>query len=170
MEGVALAVMLPPWSYKSELLTPKPKAYHHLPYRRSPSSPRRQTGINRPVLWRTAFQADGLVVCYLHRGRCPRLLIVVPSRHRSACGMRVIWIPSRHRSACGFYFITDLTDLTDLTVRGDCALMRPIGLGEYVTGICSRRVLAFPSDRLTHILPLAGHHKSTIITNATHVL
>ena len=24
-------VMLPPWSYKSELLTPKPKAYHHLP-------------------------------------------------------------------------------------------------------------------------------------------
>ena len=34
-------VMLPPWSYKSELLTPKPKAYHHLPYRRSPSSPRR---------------------------------------------------------------------------------------------------------------------------------
>ena len=41
MEGVALAAMLPPWSYKSELLTPKPKAYHHLPYRRSPSSPRR---------------------------------------------------------------------------------------------------------------------------------
>ena len=31
MEGDALAVMLPPWSYKSELLTPKPKAYHHLP-------------------------------------------------------------------------------------------------------------------------------------------
>ena len=26
MEGVALAAMLPPWSYKSELLTPKPKA------------------------------------------------------------------------------------------------------------------------------------------------
>ena len=24
-------VMLPLWSYKSELLTPKPKAYHHLP-------------------------------------------------------------------------------------------------------------------------------------------
>ena len=106
----------------------------------------------------------------LYRGRCPRLLKVVPSRHRSACGMRVIWIPSRHRSACGFYFTTDLTDWTDFTVRGDCALMRPIGLGEYVTGICSRRVLAFPSDRLTHILPLAGHHKSTIITNATHVL
>ena len=32
---------LPLWSYKSELLTPKPKAYHHLPCRRSPSSPRR---------------------------------------------------------------------------------------------------------------------------------
>ena len=30
MEGVALAVMLPLWSYKSELLTPKPKAYHFL--------------------------------------------------------------------------------------------------------------------------------------------
>ena len=41
MEGDALAVTLPLWSYKSELLTPKPKAYHHLPYRRSPSSPRR---------------------------------------------------------------------------------------------------------------------------------
>ena len=26
MEGVALAAMLPPWSYKSEFLTPKPKA------------------------------------------------------------------------------------------------------------------------------------------------
>ena len=31
MEGVALAAILPLWSYKSELLTPKPKAYHHLP-------------------------------------------------------------------------------------------------------------------------------------------
>ena len=41
MEGDALAAMLPLWSYKSELLTPKPEAYHHLPYRRSPSSPRR---------------------------------------------------------------------------------------------------------------------------------
>ena len=26
------------------------------------------------------------------RGRCPRLLMVVPSRHRSACGVLVIWI------------------------------------------------------------------------------
>ena len=39
--GRCPAVMLPPWSYKSELLTPKPEAYHHLPCRRSPSSPRR---------------------------------------------------------------------------------------------------------------------------------
>ena len=30
MEGDALAVMLPLCSYKSELLTPKPEAYHHL--------------------------------------------------------------------------------------------------------------------------------------------
>ena len=58
MEGVALAVMLPPWSYMSEPLTPKPGAYHHLPYRRSPSSPRRYTEINRPILWRTALQAE----------------------------------------------------------------------------------------------------------------
>ena len=28
MEGDALAAMLPLWSYKSELLTPKPEAYH----------------------------------------------------------------------------------------------------------------------------------------------
>ena len=41
MEGVALAAMLPLWSYKSELLTPKPEAYQHLLCRRSPSSPRR---------------------------------------------------------------------------------------------------------------------------------
>ena len=40
-EGVALAAMLPLWSYKSELLMPKTEAYHHLPYRKSPSSPRR---------------------------------------------------------------------------------------------------------------------------------
>ena len=29
--GLCPDVMLPPWSYKSELLTPKPEAYHHLP-------------------------------------------------------------------------------------------------------------------------------------------
>ena len=28
MEGVTLAAMLPLWSYKSKLLTPKPEAYH----------------------------------------------------------------------------------------------------------------------------------------------
>ena len=39
--GRCPAAMLPPWSYKSELITPKPKAYHHLPCRRTPSSPRR---------------------------------------------------------------------------------------------------------------------------------
>ena len=36
-----------------------------------------------PILWRTALQA-AFAVCYLYRGRCPRLLRVVPSRHRSA--------------------------------------------------------------------------------------
>ena len=51
----------------------------------------------RPVLWRTALQA-AFVVCYLYRGRCPRLLIVVPSRHQSASGL---------------YFTTDLTNRTD---------------------------------------------------------
>ena len=39
-----------------------------------------------PVLWRTALQA-AFVVGYLIRGRCPRLLIVVPSRHQSTCGV-----------------------------------------------------------------------------------
>ena len=29
--GRCPAAMLPLWSYKSKLLTPKPKAYHHLP-------------------------------------------------------------------------------------------------------------------------------------------
>ena len=51
----------------------------------------------RPILWRTALQA-AFVVCYLYRGRCPRLLIVVPSRHQSASGL---------------YFTTDLTNRTD---------------------------------------------------------
>ena len=39
--GLCPAVKLPIRSYKSELLTPKSKTYHHLLYRRSPSSPRR---------------------------------------------------------------------------------------------------------------------------------
>ena len=51
----------------------------------------------RPILWRTALQA-AFVVCYLYRGRCPRLLIVVPSRDQSASGL---------------YFTTDLTNRTD---------------------------------------------------------
>ena len=37
----------------------------------------------------------------LIRGRCPRLLKVVPSRHQSARGVLVMRLPSRHRSACG---------------------------------------------------------------------
>ena len=45
----------------------------------------------------TRFQA-AFVVCYLYRGRCPRLLMVVPSRHQSASGL---------------YFTTDLTNRTD---------------------------------------------------------
>ena len=44
----------------------------------------------RPVLWRTALQA-AFVVCYLYRGRCPRLLKVVTSRHQSASGF--IFLP-----------------------------------------------------------------------------
>ena len=66
-----------------------------------------------------------------------------------------------------FFFNTDLTDLRGVV---NVLLWGPQALREYVTGICSRHVLAFPSDRLTHILPLAGHHKSTIITNDTNVL
>ena len=54
-------------------------------------------GRNKPILRRTALQA-AFVVCYLYRGRCPRLLRVVPSRHQSASGL---------------YFTTDLTDETD---------------------------------------------------------
>ena len=45
----------------------------------------------------TRFQA-AFVVCYLYRGRCPRLLMVVPSRHQSASSL---------------YFTTDLTNRTD---------------------------------------------------------
>ena len=38
-----------------------------------------------PILWRTALQAEASR-WVLIRGRCPRLLMVVPSRQRSACG------------------------------------------------------------------------------------
>ena len=37
------------------------------------------------ILWRTALQAEASR-WVLIRGRCPRLLRVVPSRHQSACG------------------------------------------------------------------------------------
>ena len=37
----------------------------------------------------------------LIRGRCPRLLKVVPSRHQSARGVLVMRLPSRHQSARG---------------------------------------------------------------------
>ncbi len=50
-----------------------------------------------PVLWRTALQAASEDTIYI-RGRCPRLLMVVPSRHQSASGL---------------YFTTDLTNRTD---------------------------------------------------------
>ena len=50
MEGDALAAMLPPWSYMSELLTPKPKACHHLhSYGHHPRQGDKQ-GINRFAL------------------------------------------------------------------------------------------------------------------------
>ena len=45
-----------------------------------PMSPKRE-----PILWRTALQAASEDTIYI-RGRCPRLLMVVPSRHQSACG------------------------------------------------------------------------------------
>ena len=68
-----------------------------------------KTKINRPILRRTALQA-AFVVRYRYRGRCPRLLMVVPSRHRSACGLfflprierigriYVMWLKNRSKS------------------------------------------------------------------------
>ena len=50
------------------------------------------------------------------RGRCPRLLKVVPSRHQSACGSYF------------YHGFNGFNGLDGFTVRGDCALMRPIGL------------------------------------------
>ena len=97
MEGVALAAMLPLWSYKSELLSPNRK--HTITFilkvtilakainRDKPSHPLAYCPPGR-----------GMMVCYLIRGRCPRLLKVVPSRHRSACGS---------------FSTTDFTDRTD---------------------------------------------------------
>ena len=42
-----------------------------------------------PVLRRTALQAEAWWAIYI-RGRCPRLLIVVPSRHRSTDEIHVM--------------------------------------------------------------------------------
>ena len=42
-----------------------------------------------PILWRTALQAEASR-WVLIRGRCPRLLRVVPSRHQSACGILML--------------------------------------------------------------------------------
>ena len=36
----------------------------------------------------------GIVVCHINRGRCPRLLKVVPSRHQSACGVLMAHVSS----------------------------------------------------------------------------
>ena len=79
MEGVALAAMLPPWSYKSELLTPKPEAYH--PFLQKVTILAK--AINRikpfclawgsplkPILWRTALQA-AFVVGHMSEGVAP---------------------------------------------------------------------------------------------------
>ena len=67
MEGDALAAMLPLWSYKSELLTPKPEAYH--PFLQKVTILAKAINRNKPfclaygsplkpILWRTALQAD----------------------------------------------------------------------------------------------------------------
>ena len=36
----------------------------------------------------------GFVACHINRGRCPRLLKVVPSRHQSACGVLMAHVSS----------------------------------------------------------------------------
>ena len=50
---------------------------------------------NKPILWRTALQA-ALVVCYLYRGRCPRLLfgsaLQAPECMRDTCDVTTILI------------------------------------------------------------------------------
>ena len=47
------------------------------------------------------LEGRGMVGWHIFRGRCPRLLKVVPSRHRNAGGVLAMRLPSRHRSACG---------------------------------------------------------------------
>ena len=96
--GLCPVAMLPLWSYKSELLTPKPEAYHHLPLEgHHPHQGDKQEKTVLPCMWQS-FKAYPLAYCppgssiecgtilaHLLR-RCTRLLMVVPSRHRSACG------------------------------------------------------------------------------------
>ena len=63
MEGDALAAILPPWSYKSELLTPKLKHNRTLLHKVTILA----KAINKdipPVLWRTALQAEYHVLVY----------------------------------------------------------------------------------------------------------
>ena len=64
MEGVALAALLPLWSYKSELLTPKPEAYHHLPSEGHHPHQGDKQEKTIPILWRTAIQAEASWVIY----------------------------------------------------------------------------------------------------------
>ena len=99
MEGDALAVMLPLWSFKSELLTPKTKAYHHLPSEgHHPHQGDKQEKTVLPCMWQSfkAYPAAycppgrGLVVCHISEGVAPGYYLVVPSRHQSACGVPVM--------------------------------------------------------------------------------
>ena len=54
--GRCPAVMLPLWSYKSELLTPKPKAYHHLHYNEGhhPRQGDKQEKTVLPCMWQSS--------------------------------------------------------------------------------------------------------------------
>ena len=51
---------------------------------------------NKPILWRTALQA-AFVVCYLYRGRCPRLLfgsaLQAPERMWGTCDVIALQAP-----------------------------------------------------------------------------
>ena len=104
MEGDALASMLSPWSYKSELLTPKPKAYHHLPSEgHHPHQGDKQGKTVLPCMLQSS-KAHPLAYClpgrgfvgHQYRGRCPRLLKVVPSRHQSELG-RILLLEARQK-------------------------------------------------------------------------
>ena len=87
MEGGTLVPKLPPWSYKSKLLTPKPKAC-------APPSLQKVTILTKAINRNKPFPSSGVLpsrqrfggVSYI-RGRCPRLLRVVPSKHQSADGV-----------------------------------------------------------------------------------